>query len=149
MLLWTRRYNYLWRYNYLLMTILWIIIYLYAWSACRSAFGEIHISWNFKLHSPEYEIANQKIVHTISFFPFLLFALFSTTSLITLTQKSGVISSAVLELQQCFLNTHFWHVWIKFYCSVNSFYCIHLCSAQPSPWGSLWRKSTKAKKQTH
>lgn len=48
-------------------------------------------------------------------------------------QQTGVRTSAILQLQQYFLHTHFWHMWIKFYCSVNSFYCIHLCSTQPSP----------------
>lgn len=87
----------------------------------------------FRVEDIECEIPNEKPVHTISFFPFSLFAPLSTTSLVNLTQKSGIRSSSVLKLQQCFLHTHFWHMWIKFYCSVNSFYCIHLCSTQPSP----------------
>lgn len=64
-----------------------------------------------------------------------------------------------IVVNKCFLShhnellgdpkTHFWHVWIKFHSSVNGFYCIHLCCAQPPPRCSLWRESERQKDKHH
>ena len=38
--------------------------------------------------------------------------------------------------------SHFGDVRVELHRSVDGFYCVHLCCAQPSPGGCLWREST-------